>query len=110
MSLGDQEQTQGSHDDYDYRFSPSLAPEAAEWTSEHIDFVAYGNHDNRVDNGQPYRDSFEVPIPVAGVDSPSEPRNQLPELSYSFDYGNVHFATFDSNTLYDPAALDADLD
>ena len=62
------------------------------------------------DGGQPSEDNFSVPIPLDGVTAPAEPpaAEQL-EHNYSFDYGSVHFVTFDTNSLNDASRLDAQL-
>ena len=110
LLLGDNAYDRGTHGEYDYRFVPSLAPSAVEWQAGHIEYSAIGNHDIQAQGGRPYRESYELPVPVAGVDSPAAPSGVIPEHNYSFDYGNVHFVTFDSNTLNDPVALDNVLD
>ncbi len=106
--LGDNAYEDGSHADLDARFDPRLSPEATKWNAGHIDYFAIGNHDVRTAAGRPSRDSFSVPIPVAGVSAPaSPPPGEHPEHNYSFDYGCAHFATFDSNPRRDEARLNA---
>jgi len=50
-------------------------------------FTALGNHDLETDNGQSYLTAFYLPH--------NNPANS--ERYYSFDYGNVHFITLDTN-------------
>jgi len=50
---------------------------------------ALGNHDIGTRNGGPALSVFSVPA--------NGPRGVQPERNYSFDYGNVHVAAFDSN-------------
>ena len=96
--LGDNIYTFGTHGEADNRFRPDLSPEAVEWTSSKVDYFAVGNHDIFVDNGRPSRDLYSVPIQVDGVNAPvGVPEGEFPEHSYSFDYGDVHFVTFDTN-------------
>lgn len=110
MLLGDNTYSTGTHAQLDSRFVPSLAPEATAWNARHIDHVAFGNHDVMTDGGAPTEASFSAPIPVAGISSvASAPSGERPEHTYSFDYGDVHIATFDSNSLGDPARLNAQL-
>ncbi len=99
--LGDNAYNEGSHQQLDSRLDHRVNPAAAEFISSHVDYFAYGNHDMVTDQGQPSRDNYSSPIPVAGVTSPVEPNSaELPENNYSWDYGNVHFLTFDSNSSY----------
>jgi hypothetical protein len=100
LLLGDNFYDWGSHDDADARFTPELNLPATEWIAGHIDYFAIGNHDALLNagRGQPSRDSFSVPVPIAGVNAyASPPSLDAPEHNYSFDYGDVHFVTFDSN-------------
>lgn len=111
LLLGDNAYEDGSHAQLDARFDPKVCPEAARWNASHIDYFAIGNHDIRTEGGKPSRDSYSAPAPVAGVNAPaSPPANEPAEHNYSFDYGCVHFATFDSNTYNEPQRLDALLD
>ena len=104
---GDNVYPDGSHDDFDARFDPNLVPAATEWISSHIDFPTIGNHEEHAFFGQPHRDSFSLPIPSAGVSSPSEPpMTEREEHNYSFDYGNTHFVTFDTNSYDQNERLD----
>ncbi len=101
LLLGDNAYNSGTHTEFDARFTDRYAPEALEWTASHIDYGAIGNHESYTNNGQPYLDSYVLP----------EPDNApVAEKSYSFDYGDVHFVTFDTNTLNNPSALDRELD
>ena len=109
--LGDNVYNGGSHLESDARLDPDLNPEAAKWMGSHIDYLSYGNHDIRTDGGGPSEDNYSNPIPVAGVTSTAQlPSSERPEHNYSFDYGDVHFATFDSNSLKDSSRLDGQLD
>ena len=53
---------------------------------------ALGNHDDAVENGRWTVENFSLPT--------NGPAGQL-EKNYSFDYGNAHFATFDSSPFED---------
>ena len=108
--LGDNVYDSGTHNESDARFDPTINPEAAAWTAGHIDYVGFGNHDVATDGGQPGEDNFSVPVPVAGVTAPAEPPASEPmEHNYSFDYGDVHFVTFDTNSLNNASRLDGQL-
>ncbi len=110
MLLGDNTYTTGTHTQLDYRFVPNLAPEATAWNARRIDYAAFGNHDIMTDNGGPTEASFSSPIPAAGLTSvASAPASERPEHTFSFDYGNVHIATFDSNSYSNPTRLNAQL-
>ncbi|MEB3200619.1 MAG: metallophosphoesterase [Synechococcaceae cyanobacterium] len=110
MLLGDNTYSTGTHAQLDSRFVPSLAPEATAWNARRIDYAAFGNHDIMTDNGAPTEASFSSPIPVASVTSvASAPAGERPEHTYSFDHGDVHIATFDSNSYNDPVRLNAQL-
>ena len=111
LLLGDNVYDTGTHLESDARFDPVSNPEAAAWMSTHIDYFGFGNHDVGSNNGQATEDNIAVPIPVAGVTSIAEPdATERPEHNYAFDYGDVHFATFDTNSLNDASRLDALLD
>jgi choice-of-anchor B domain-containing protein len=104
--LGDNTYNTGTHLELDARFDPSINPEAADWNSTHIDYFSFGNHDIAHEGGKPTEDNIAVPIPVAGVNAPAEPpAAERDEHNYSFDYGNVHFVTFDTNSLDEPQRL-----
>jgi hypothetical protein len=110
LLLGDNVYEDGTHTELDVRFDPILNPEAAAWIASHVDFYSAGNHDVATAGGQPSRDNFSVPVPIAGVTAPVEPlASEPPEHNYSFDYGTVHFVTFDTNSLYDAVRLDEQL-
>jgi len=53
-------------------------------------FPAIGNHEYKTDSGQPYRDVYHTLENI--------PRAEDRELYYSFDYGNIHFISLDSNS------------
>lgn len=109
--LGDNVYDVGSHTESDARFDPDLNPEAADWMASHVDYIGYGNHDIGTASGQPSEENFSVPVQVAGVNAPAAPpATEEPEHNYSFDYGNVHFVTFDTNSLSNATRLDALLD
>lgn len=110
LLLGDNTYSTGSHAQLDHRFVPSLAPEATAWNARRIDIAAYGNHDVMTDGGAPTEASFSSPIPLAGVTSvASAPAGERPEHTWSFDYGDVHIASFDSNSLANASRLNAQL-
>ena len=107
LLLGDNIYNNGRHDQADARFDPLLNPEAAEWIASHIDYFSIGNHDIFTEGGKPSRELFSVPQPVAGVNAPAAPpASEPPEHSFSFDYGDVHFVTFDTNSLNNASRLD----
>ncbi len=111
--LGDNIYESGLHTEADARFDPDLNPEAATWMAGHIDYLGLGNHDviYSGNNGRESEESFAVPIPVAGVDSPvAPPATERAEHSFSWDYGDVHFVTFDTNSYNDSARRTALLD
>lgn len=96
--LGDNVYTFGTHNEADHRMKPSISPEAADWTARKMDYFGVGNHDFFVEMGQTSRDLYAVPTPDAGRNShASLPTDEFAEHSYSFDYGNTHFVTFDTN-------------
>lgn len=111
LLLGDNAYESGTHAEFDSRFATGVTSQGTlDWIGSHIDYPAYGNHDNN-SGGDGYRDGYSVPVPVAGVDSPvGNPAGMTPELNYSFDYGNAHFVTFDSNMLNSASQLDILLD
>ena len=99
--LGDNAYDSGTHEEFDARFTNQYSPEALNWTSSHIDYAAVGNHEEYTDDGQPYLDSYILPE-----------FNNAPETekAYSFDYGSVHFATFNSNdAVNSESSLDREL-
>jgi len=109
--LGDNVYNVGSHAESDSRFDPDLNPEAAAWMAGHVDYLGLGNHDVATASGLPSEQNYSVPIPVAGVTAPaSPPASERPEHSFSWDYGSVHFVTFDTNSLSSASRLDGLLD
>ena len=100
LLLGDNVYEEGTHVQSDARFDPTISPEAAQWNARHIDYATIGNHETRDGSkGKPYEEMFSLPIPVKGLTSAAQPvSSERPEHNYSFDYGNVHFLTFDSNS------------
>jgi hypothetical protein len=111
--LGDNAYTFGTHTDYDNRFRPDRSPAAVAWTSGHVDYAGIGNHDmfdvsfddKQAPRGQATRDVYSSPIPRKGITSTVDlPENEFAENNYSFDYGDVHFVTFDSNSIDFPGS------
>ena len=108
--LGDNIYNAGSHPESDARFDPIANPEAAAWMAGHIDYLGLGNHDVGTLSGQPSEQNFSVPVPVAGVTAPAAPpASERSEHNFSWDYGDVHFVTFDTNSLGDVARLHGQL-
>lgn len=71
--------------------------------ASHIDYPGFGNHDIGTSSGEPSEQNFAVPVPVTGVDSPvAPPSTERAEHNFSWDYGDVHFVTFDTNSYTDP--------
>ena len=106
LLLGDNVYGTGTHQELDARFDPDLNPEAAAWTAGHIDYVGFGNHDVGAASGLASEQSFAVPIPSAGVNAPAAPpASERSEHNYAFDYGDVHFVTFDTNSLNNASRL-----
>jgi hypothetical protein len=104
LLLGDNVYPQGLHDQFDTRLDPSIDPELTQYVASHVDYYAMGNHDKIYGgDGQASRDNYSVPHngPASG---------ETPEENYSFDYGDVHLATFDSNSYWDAVRLDVQLD
>lgn len=109
--LGDNVYNVGTHREADARFDPLVNPEAATWMAGHIDYLGFGNHDVATAAGLPSEQSYSVPVPVAGVTAPAAPpASERSEHSFSWDYGSVHFVTFDTNSLSSPTRLDGLLD
>jgi hypothetical protein len=112
LLLGDNAYQSGTHSEFDARLDPALIPEATQYNSSHVDYFSFGNHD--IGNsccGEASEDNYSSPIPVAGLTSIVEPpETERREHNYSFDYGNVHFVTLDTNSLYDDSRLDALVD
>ena len=110
LLLSDNAYDEGSHP-HDARFDPDRNPEAVRWAREHIDYLVIGNHDLETAKGLPTEQNYAVPIPLEGVTAPVAPSpGERAEHNYAFDYGLIHVATFDSNSLDDPARLSALLD
>ena len=111
LLLGDNVYESGTHQELDLRFDPAINPALTQYIDNHIDYYAMGNHDVATANGQPTRDNYSVPIPVLGTTSPVPgPVGETPEGNYSWDYGNVHFLTFDSNGWSNATRLQRQLD
>ena len=104
LLLGDNAYPLGRHGDYDARLDATDSPQHVHYAAQHIDYAAIGNHDVwDGTGGQPFRDNFSVPR--------NGPRTgEWPEHNFSFDYGSVHFTTFDSNSLTNPERLENQLD
>ena len=108
--LGDAVYNVGSHPESDARFDATINPEATTWNSGHIDYLGFGNHDIGTASGQPSEENFASPIPEDGGSGPATapaepPASERDEHNYSFDYGNVHFVTFDTNSLNNATRL-----
>jgi len=104
LSLSDNAYPFGRHRDFDARFDPTDSPEHVQYIARRIDYPAIGNHDIfDGSNGQSSRDNVSVPRngPSAG---------EFPEHNYSFDFGTIHFATFDSNSLSNRTRLENQLE
>jgi hypothetical protein len=113
LLLGDNVYSSGTHAEYDLRLDPSKNAALTTYNKNHIDYFAFGNHDVGAANGQAALDNYSMPIPVAGVTSPAGitfDANVQAEKNYSYDYGGVHFLTFDTNNWTNTAALDKQLD
>lgn len=105
--LGDNVYDAGTHQESDARFSPVVNPEAAAWLASHIDYLGLGNHDIGTGSGLPSEQNYSVPIPSAGVNAPAAPpATERAEHNFSWDYGSIHFVTFDTNSLSDATRLD----
>jgi Ca2+-binding RTX toxin-like protein len=100
LLLGDNSNDHGAHFELDRRFDPTINLPATQWMAQHVDYFTFSNHDIETSNGQPTLDNYSVPIPELGVTSPvAPPLGEAAERFYSFDYGDIHFATFDSNAI-----------
>ncbi len=96
--LGDNAYGYGSHANFDLRFDPTINAPTTQYNARHVEYYGLGNHDILTAAGQPSRDNYAVPIPVAGVTSSvNGPAGAPSENNYSFDFGNAHFLTYDSN-------------
>ncbi len=113
LLLGDNVYTNGTHAEWDLRLDPSINPSLTTYNKDHIDYFGFGNHDVGSNNGQPARDNYSMPIPVQGVTSPVGlvfDADVQTEKNYSYDYGGVHFVTFDTNLWTNTTALNKQLD
>ncbi len=109
--LGDNAYTDGSYGQFDLRLDQSINSIASQWVRNHLDVFGWGNHDIITLNGRPALDNYSSPKPVAGVTARfAPPITETPEKNFSFDYGGVHFVTFDSNSNNNPARLKGLLD
>lgn len=110
--LGDNTYTDGTHSEWDLRLDQTINSSAATWNKSHIDFFGWGNHDIISDSGNPAIANYDSPRPSLGVTSPvAAPVGETAEKNYSFDYGSVHFLTFDtSNAVASNSRLDNQLD
>ncbi len=96
--MGDNVYESGTHPEFDNRFDPTKNPPLTQYNASHVEYYGMGNHDIASAGGQPSRDNYAVPVPVAGITSPvNGPSGAPAEHNYSFDYGNVHLLTYDSN-------------
>lgn len=113
LLLGDNVYSSGTHAEYDLRLDPSINPSLTTYNKTHIDYFGFGNHDVGYLSGQAARENYSMPIPVQGVTSPAGivfDANVQAEENYSYDYGNTHFLTFDTNNWTNTAALNKQLD
>lgn len=104
LPLGDNAYWYGMHSDFDARFDPILSPENAHFIASHIEYTAIGNHEVwDTPWAQPFQDNYSFPLngPLTG---------EYPEHNFSFDYGDVHFTTFSSNSFTNPRRLENQLD
>lgn len=95
----------GSHAAQDLRFDPSLNAATPAFIGQHIEYPTLGNADLATNGGQASRDNYSLPLngPIDSAASGDYFSSRL-EHNYSFDYGNVHFATFDSSSYFGPEA------
>jgi hypothetical protein len=113
LLLGDNVYTTGTHAEFDLRLDPAINDPLTTYNKNHIDYFGFGNHDVGYNSGQAARENYSMPIPVQGVTSPVGlvfDANVQAEENYSYDYGGVHFLTFDTNNWTNTAALDKQLD
>ena len=103
--LTNQQDRNGSQLAYDSRFDPAINAALVEYIADHVDYLAFGNHDvlqnaEGGDGGVAAELNWSSPryevLTTAG-----EPL----ERTYCFDYGNARFITFDSNAYQDVARL-----
>ena len=113
LLLGDNVYNTGTHAEYDLRLDPSINPALTTYNKSRIDYFSFGNHDVGANNGQAALDNYSTPVPVQGLTSPAElvfDSAVQAEKNYSYDYGSVHFVTFDTNNWQNTAALNKQLD
>jgi hypothetical protein len=113
LLLGDNVYTSGTHAEFDLRLDPSKNGPLTTYNKNHIDYFGFGNHDVGYNSGQAARENYSMPIPVQDVTSPAGlvfDANVQEEENYSYDYGDVHFLTFDTNNWTNTAALNKQLD
>jgi hypothetical protein len=113
LLLGDNVYDTGTHAEHDLRLDPSISPASATFGSSYVNYYGYGNHDVGFADGQAALDNYSNPIPVLGSTSPVGlvfDSDVEAEKNFSFDYGSVHFVSFDSNLWNNPTALDKQLD
>ena len=113
LLLGDNVYSSGTHAEYDLRLDPSKNTPLTTYNKTHIDYFAFGNHDVGYLSGQAARENYSMPIPVQGVTSPAGlvfDADVQAEENYSYDYGTVHFLTFDTNNWQNTTALNKQLD
>ncbi|MES3030876.1 MAG: DUF2341 domain-containing protein [Patescibacteria group bacterium] len=97
--LGDNVYSDGTHTEWDLRLDRTKNASAANYLKNHIDYFGWGNHDIVSASGQPALDNYDSPRPVLGVTSPvAAPLDETAEKNYSFDHGDVHFVTIDTNS------------
>ncbi len=91
----------GSHSAQDMRFDPTLNAATPTFIAQHIEYPTFGNADLATNGGQASRDNFSLPL-NGPQDTPASGNyfTTRPEHNYSFDYGDVHFATFDSGSYF----------
>jgi hypothetical protein len=112
LLLGDNVYSSGTHAEYDLRLDPTKNAALTTYNKNHIDYFGFGNHDVGYNSGQAARENYSMPIPVQGVTSPvplAFDADVQEEENYSYDYGGVHFVTFDTNNWQNTAALDKQL-
>ena len=75
------------------------------WMRSRPMFPSIGNHDDELNDGEPYRNVFVLPPGGASTTYPDHA-----ERFYSYDYGPVHFVALDTELAFqDPARRDAQL-
>ncbi|QDU78949.1 hypothetical protein Pla110_06530 [Polystyrenella longa] len=108
LLVGNNLNPSSSYQDANGRFEQFINPETAAWTASHIEYAAYGSSDVNSPAASLY---FSSPVPQEGVTSPFyNPLGEQAERNYSYDYGDTHFATFNSNVWNNEAQLDEVLD